>query len=233
MEFAEPLATGTLIKRYKRFLADVRLEDGSQITIHCPNTGSMLNCNTPDSQVWFSTSDNPKRKYPHTWESIPLPNGARAGINTSRANSLVQEAIQQGVIRELQGYDTVKSEVPYGEQKSRIDFLLSKPSDDCYVEVKNVTLGEDGGQGYFPDAVSTRGTKHLQELIHVKQQGHRAVLLYCVQHTGIERVSAAKHIDSVYAETLGQAIKAGLEVYAYGATLTPKKIALEKPIKFI
>ena len=224
-----------LLRRYKRFLADVRLPDGSEITIHCPNTGSMKNCVVPESPCWYSLSENKARKYPQTLELVTTPGGHIAGINTGRANDLVEAAIQSGVITELQGYGSLKREQIYGEEKSRIDFLLSSnPADArlCYVEVKNVTLMENEGEGFFPDAVSERGSKHLRELMAMRAQGHRAVLLFCVQHSGILSVRAAAHIDAIYAATLAVAHNAGVEVIAYGATIQPEQhlIVLDRPL---
>ena len=218
-----------LLRRYKRFLADIRLPDGTELTIHCPNTGSMRNCLVPDSPCWYSVSESKTRKYPQTLEVVTTPGDHLAGINTARANELVEQAIRAGVIAELQGYQLLKREQVYGQEKSRIDFLLSdKPGDArlCYVEVKNVTLLElEGmaadGEGFFPDAISVRGSKHLRELMAMRAQGHRAVLLFCVQHTGIKTVRAAAHIDAVYAETLRAAKAAGVELLAYAATIAP------------
>jgi sugar fermentation stimulation protein A len=210
-----------LIQRYKRFLADIILPTGETITVHCPNTGSMKNCIKPLSPCWYSTSDSSARKYPHTLEIVTTPDGDLAGINTSRSNKLVSDAICNGIISELQGYDNIRAEVIYGNEKSRIDFLLENSEEKCFVEVKNVTLMEAKGQGLFPDAVSERGTKHLRELMHVKRVGHRAVLLYCVQHTGIEWVEPADAIDPLYGKTLREAIATGVEVIAYRAEINP------------
>ena len=230
-----------LLKRYKRFLADIRLPDGAEITIHCPNTGSMKNCVLPDSLCWYSVSDSKTRKYPQTLEIVSTPGGHLAGINTARTNELVEQALRADVIAELRGYQSLRREVVYGGEKSRIDFLLndkellSQHSDDarpCYLEVKNVTLMEAEGEGFFPDAVSERGSKHLRELIMMVEQGHRAVLLFCVQHTGIRSVRAAAHIDSVYAATLQAARAAGVEVIAYAANINPAQniIALDRAV---
>ena len=217
------LTPARLIKRYKRFLADVVLDSGEEITVHCPNTGSMKNCGEAGDRVWLSFSDNPKRKYSYTWELVAvgrdrLGNKTHvACINTSRANQLVELALKSKTITELIDYPNWKREVKYGEENSRIDFLLthdsaSQPSlyPDVFLEVKSVTLGlDDEGLGAFPDAVSKRGTKHLRELMAVKQQGHRAVLLFCVCHTGIKRVIPAVDIDPVYAQTLKEASDQG------------------------
>lgn len=223
-----------LLRRYKRFLADVRLPDGQMITLHCPNTGSMKNCVVENAPCWYSVSANPKRKYPHTLEVVTTPGGHLAGINTGRANHLVEAALAAGVIAELQGYRELRREVVYGTERSRIDFLLTGAADSrpCYVEVKSVTLMEDEGQGLFPDAVSDRGSKHLRELMAMVQQGCRAVLLFCVQHTGIRWVEPADAIDPLYGRLLREAIAAGVEVLAYQATINPAagKLALAKKI---
>ncbi|HEY8568095.1 DNA/RNA nuclease SfsA [Microbulbifer sp.] len=232
MKFDPVLDEGLLLRRYKRFLADVQLPSGEIITIHCPNTGSMKNCWGENTPCWFSDSGNPKRKYRHTLEITTTPEGALAGVNTGRANALVEEAIRDGVIRELQGYDRLRREVKYGEENSRIDLLLSGEDGDCYVEVKNVTLAE-GARGMFPDAVSARGAKHLRELQKLAESGVRAVLFYCVQHTGIETVEAAAEIDPTYAAALAQAVNAGVEVIAYRAALSAAEIRLSERLPFL
>ncbi|MGR5267916.1 DNA/RNA nuclease SfsA [Vibrio astriarenae] len=236
MKFDPKLESATLIKRYKRFLADITLPDGSMRTIHCANTGAMTGCADEGDTIWFSTSDNPKRKYPNSWELTQKPNGNVIAINTIRANQLAVEAINNGVITELQGYETLRTEVKYGQESSKIDILLEdnqRPS--CYIEVKSVTLldSEQNGQGYFPDAVTTRGQKHLRELIEVANSGQRAVLLFTILHSGIEKVSAAHHIDAKYDHLLKQAQAAGVEVLCYNAQLSPQTIQLQKAIEFI
>lgn len=231
MKFDPILSKATFIRRYKRFLADIRLANGDICTIHCPNTGSMLNCLVPESDCWYSLSDNPRRKYSRTWEITTTPQGHRACINTHRANPLVHEAIDNGLITELQGYDTIQPEVRYGVENSRIDFLLSTVEHaQCYVEVKSVTLEGSDGLGFFPDAVSTRGSKHLRELMAMVAQGHRAVLVFCVQHTGIDRVAPADHIDTEYGEILRQAAKAGVELLAYKADVGADEITIRQSI---
>ncbi len=236
MEFNPPLIKAKLLKRYKRFLADVQFNDGSIVTVHCPNTGSMKNCLVENSDCWLSSSDNPKRKYRYTWEIATVLAGKKAGVNTGRANALVAEALDRGLIKELQGYTLITKEVPYGEENSRIDFLLSghptRNHHACYLEVKNVTYGEVSGQGLFPDAVSVRGQKHLRELKSMAEQGQRAVLLYCVQHSGIEWVEVAANVDPSYAASLHEAVDAGVEVYAYRATLSANEIVLKEAIPF-
>ena len=222
MQFDPPLQHGKLIKRYKRFLADVELDNGEVITMHCPNTGSMKNCQTPGSRIWYSRASNPKRKYPHTWEIVEVDALDLVGINTHRANQLVVEAINAGTVEQLRGYRQLQTEVPYGEQSSRIDILLRGATGamklpDCYVEVKNVSLGMGKGLGLFPDAVTLRGQKHLQELMSMSSRGYRAVLFFCVQHSGIQRVSPADEIDPEYGRLLRQAASQGVELMAYGA----------------
>lgn len=220
MKFPEPLIEGQLIRRYKRFLADVRLPDGSEVTAHCPNTGSMLGCQPEHGRVWLSRSSNLARKLPFTWELVETAPGMLACVNTARPNGQAREAIGAGRVSELAGYSLCRPEVRYGEEKSRIDLLFSghdsKP--DAWVEVKNVTL-EQSGQGFFPDAVTTRGQKHLRELMAQAALGDRAVLFFVVNHTGIKTVKPADHIDPHYGELLRQAHEAGVEIFAYRANL--------------
>ncbi len=236
MKFSPALRQARLIKRYKRFLADVILPDGCHATIHCPNTGSMKNCAPENARVWYSQSSNSKRKYPFTWELVEIDERFKVSINTGRANALVAEALCTKLITPLAGYGKIQAEVKYGNENSRIDFLLSEhpenPEELCYVEVKSVTLALNNGLGVFPDAVSSRGAKHLRELMQMKANGHRAVLLYCVQHEGIERVQPAYDIDPNYASLLQQAHDAGVEIYAYRARITPQEIVLEKAVPF-
>ncbi len=236
MHFDPPLIEATFLRRYKRFLADVLLPDGSEITVHCPNTGSMKNCLAPETACWLSISDNQKRKYPHTWEIATTPAGHLAGVNTGRANQLVEEGIIKGVIGPLADYSSLRREVKYGAENSRIDLYLDKHTGNrpaCYVEVKNVTLEEGDGQGYFPDSVSARGTKHLRELMGVVDQGFRAALVFCVQHNGITQVSPADHIDNLYGQTLREAIAGGVEVFAYAASLSATEIVLNSAIPVV
>lgn len=223
----QKMQSGRLIKRYKRFLADIELDSGEQLTVHCPNTGSMKNCAEPGSRVWIQDSGNPKRKYPFGWELVQVEGRFWACINTVRANALIREAIEDGIISELQGYQQIRQEVTYGDENSRIDLLLEDPERPlCYVEIKNVTLLEDDGVGTFPDAVTTRGAKHLRELMLMVTQGHRAVLMFCVPHTGIKQVRPADHIDPEYGRLLREAAAAGVEVYAYGASITPQQVTM-------
>ena len=190
----------------------------------------MTGCAEPGSRVWLSLSDNPKRKYPYTWELVETIAGDRACIHSVKANALVKEAIEGGVIEALSGYDRIRTEVKFGAENSRVDLLLDSGDDQCFVEVKSVTLLLKEGLGAFPDAVSERGRKHLRELIEMKRQGHRAVLLFCVQHSGIDRVAPADLIDPRYGETFREALATGVEVLAYGASISPQAIFLEKAL---
>lgn len=220
MKLPAPLIEATLVQRYKRFLADVTLADGSEVTAHCPNTGSMLGCQPAGARVWLSASDNPKRKLKYTWELVETAPGEVACINTSRPNAQARDAIERGRIAELAGYGQCRAEVRYGSEKSRIDLYLSGHRDhaDAWVEVKNVTLCESG-LGYFPDAVTARGQKHLRELMAQARSGQRAVLFFVVNHTGIASVRPADHIDRVYGDLLREAALAGVELLAYRAAL--------------
>jgi sugar fermentation stimulation protein A len=226
MEFDGPLLEGRLIRRYQRFLADVELADGSLITAHTPNTGSMLGCCTPGSRVWLKDSGNPARKYRYGWEVVEAIPEVLVGINTGLSNLLVQEAVERGVVAELQGYTSIRRELRYGEENSRIDLLLEGTIGCCYVEVKNVTLVEDG-TALFPDAVSARGTKHLRELAAMVRQGCRAVIFYCVQRSDAGSVSPADAIDPAYGLTLREAVAAGVEPLAYRARVGLDGIRLE------
>lgn len=214
------LSCGTLLRRYKRFLADIQLENGEQITIHCPNTGAMTGCANEGDRVWFSTSNNPKRKYAHTWELTETQSGDFICVNTQRANQLVQEALEQQWITELRHYQTILPEQKYGEEKSRIDFLLKQDSlPDCFVEVKSTTLLTENGIGMFPDAKTQRGQKHLRELTAMAQNGHQAVIFFAILHTGIQQFEVAKQIDPKYAELFKQALKSGVKVLCYKAEI--------------
>ena len=233
MKFTQTLRAGTLLRRYKRFLADVELDDGTRLTAACPNTGSMLGCCTPGSRVWLSASDSPTRKYRHTWELVEVE-GVLVGINTGLPNKLVREAIEQGVISELGAYASLRGEVAFGAERSRVDLLLQDPARvDCYVEVKNVTAAVEQGIALFPDAVSARGAKHLRELMRLTADGRRAVLVYCVQRGDVSQVRPADAIDPLYGRTLRAALAAGVEVLAYRARVTTRSVAICEPIKVV
>jgi len=225
LRYATALVEGRLIRRYKRFLADIQLPEGV-VTAACPNTGSLMGCCEPGSRVWLSESDSASRKYRHTWEIVEVGK-VMVGINTGLPNKLVSEAIVEGVIGELSGYDTVRREVRYGEEASRVDFVLESPDREaCYVEVKNVTAAATRGIALFPDCVSERGSRHLRELIRMKSRGLRPVQLYCVQRGDVKEVQPADGIDHEYGRTLREAIAAGVEVLAYRAKVTPTEVKL-------
>lgn len=227
MIYSDTLVEGELVRRYKRFFADVRLDSGEIIVAHCPNTGRMTGCNTPGFRARVSPANNPKRKLQWTLEQINDGN-TWIGVHPSRANRLAVEAIEGGVMPELSGYACLETEKRYGE-KSRIDILLSshdsRPEALCYVEVKSTTLA-DNGTGYFPDAVTERGTKHLRELTSMRQQGHRAVVLFSVARSDCHSFRPADEIDPTYGRTLRTSIEAGVEAFAYCAKVTREEIQL-------
>lgn len=215
------LEPSTLIKRYKRFLADVSIpqKDTSShvFTIHCANTGAMTGCANAGDTVWFSTSDNLKRKYPNSWELTHTQNNHWICVNTIRANQLAEEAITSDQISAFKGHNNLRREVKYGDENSKIDFhLLDAHQRETFIEVKSVTLLESA-QGYFPDTVTVRGQKHLRELMSVVAKGHRGVLLFAVLHSGIDSVKPAEHIDPTYAALLKEAFDCGVEIMAYKA----------------
>lgn len=229
MKLPTPLIPARLIKRYKRFLADMQLENGDIITAHCANPGSMLGLKEEGSLCWLSKSDNPKRKLAYSWELMEVDD-ALVGINTAHPNRIVEEAIKTGAITELSGYDEVLREVKYGEN-SRIDLLLradDKP--DCYVEVKNVHLLRQSGLAEFPDSVTKRGTKHLKELSTMVAQGQRAVMLYLIQRTDAQSFALARDIDPAYGTAFDEARQQGVEAYGYGCTITTSEITLNSAI---
>lgn len=232
MKFSQPLQKARLIKRYKRFLVDLETPQHS-FTVHCANTGKMTGCADPGFDAFYSTSDNTKRKYPHSLELTQNTLGHMICVNTAIANKIAIEAIQENQIAELAGYASLNSEVKYGTENSRIDILLTdEQKPDCYIEVKSVTLLEDE-QGYFPDTQTTRGQKHLRELMAVKQQGQRAVLLFAVMHTGIHSVMPAKHLDPIYTELLKQAHEAGVEIIAYNSAINIEEISINKKLEVV
>ncbi|MCW8878704.1 MAG: DNA/RNA nuclease SfsA [Kangiellaceae bacterium] len=233
MKFPQELEPTTLVKRYKRFLADVIHPELGEMTAHCPNTGSMKNCWQEGWKAWLLDSQNPKRKYQYTWCIVENDQGDKIGINTHFANEVVFEAINKGKIKEISDIADIKKEVKYGLENSRIDILVTESSGrKVYIEVKSVTLLEQDGQGYFPDAVSTRGQKHIRELIQTVENGDRAILLFLVQHSGIKKVSPAKHIDQKYAELVGEALAKGVEIIAYSTKISSKEIILNNSIPF-
>lgn len=221
-----PLIEARLIKRYKRFLADVHMEDDSMQTVHCANTGAMTGCKPDNARVWLSQSSNPKRKYPLSWELVELEQSALACINTSLTNKVARDGIEQGLIKELTQYDSIRAEVKYGDESSRIDFLLETQSSCCYVEVKHLTLKIDSDYGAFPDAVSVRAQKHLRELQQQVEQGDRAVLLFLIMRNDIDCIKPADAIDPEYGRLLRQAVDNGVEVLAYKTDISSKGIEI-------
>ncbi len=218
MNYPGPLHKGVLLRRCQRFLADVQAADGSALTIHCPNTGSMLGCREPGSRVWYTASGNPKRKYPHTWQIVEVEGRHLVGINTGMANPLVAEAIAAGLVEPLAGHVAIKRETMYRSGNGRADFLVSLPAGECFVEVKNVSLAEPDGTGLFPDAVTERGQRHLRELIALRSQGTRAMVIFCIAHDGVHSLRPADRIDQDFGILLRQAAAAGVELLAYGAS---------------
>ncbi|WP_332716585.1 DNA/RNA nuclease SfsA [Pelagibacterium mangrovi] len=229
MRFPSPLIRGTLVKRYKRFLADVILESGEAITAHCANPGAMTGLNMPGLPVWLSKSDDPKRKLAHSLELVELPTGI-VGINTAHPNRIVAEALAARAIPELAAYDCARPEVRYAE-KSRVDFLLTGEGlPDCYLEVKNVHLVRDAGLAEFPDSVTLRGARHLADLARMVREGHRAAMLYLVQRADCTRFALAADIDPAYAAAFKAARAQGVEALCYTTTLSSEHIVLGQPL---
>ena len=236
MRFTGPLVPATLLRRYKRFLADVALPSGETVTAHCANPGSMIGLAAPGAVVWLSRSDNPKRKLSHSWELVEVDLGSGTelvGINTSNPNALAAEAIAAGLVPELAGYGTVRREVKYG-RNSRVDFLLEDPGrPPCYVEIKNVHLMRQRGLAEFPDAVTKRGTKHLKELTDMVAAGARAVMLFLVQIASAERFAVARDIDPAYGAQFDLARAQGVEAIARRCRLTRDGVEVAEPIAII
>ena len=231
MEFATPLVPARLIRRYKRFLADVTLEDGREVTAHCANPGSMMGLAEPGMKIWLEPNDDPKKKLKFGWRVVDHENGHFTGVDTSVPNRALKAALMAHEVPGLPAYDLVRPEVKYGEN-SRIDFLLSGPGPDTYVEVKSVTLSRQPGLAEFPDSVTARGTKHLGELAQMVDQGHRAIMFYLVQRTDCSAFTLASDIDPAYQAAFDRAAKAGVTVRAQGCQISPKGITLADPIPF-
>jgi sugar fermentation stimulation protein A len=229
MQLASNLIKGSLLRRYKRFLADVELENGEVVIAHCANTGKMTGCAESGVIVWLSQNNNPARKLKYSWELTETEAGHIIGIHSAKANDIGDEALLAKRVEPLAQYKNIQREVKVGNN-SRIDFVLSNNIEQCFVEVKSVTLLGENGIGMFPDTVSERASRHVQELITVKQQGHRAVLFFCVQHSGIDVVCPADEIDPAYGDIVRQAIAAGVEVLAYGCELSVAEIKLTKTL---
>lgn len=229
MQFDPPLIEGHLIRRYKRFLADIALRNGEVVVAHCPNPGAMHTCMTEGGRVWLTRSRNTKRKLAYTWEIAEVAD-AMVCVNTTRANDLVAEALSVRAIEPLRDYERVTREVRYGDG-SRVDFLLERGYERCYVEVKSVTLKVRGRTAAFPDSVSVRATKHANELMRMVAEGHRAMLLFCCNRTDADVVEPADEIDPVYGYTLRKAMNAGVEVHAVGASIFTGGMRLDRAIQ--
>lgn len=232
MRFQTPLVPGTLFRRYKRFFADVRLDDGRDVTAHCPNTGPMTSISDPGSKVWLEPNDDPKKKLKYGWRLLEEGTGDFTGVDTSLPNKIVKEALMGPGIQGLDGYDDVLPEQKYGAN-SRIDFLLRADGrPDAYVEVKSVTLRREPGLAEFPDTVTTRGRKHLEDLGTMARAGHRAVMLYLVQRTDCTRVTLAADYDAAYVEAFRAAQADGLEVIALACQISPHEIVAGDRLEF-
>ncbi len=218
---------GRLLRRYKRFLADVELADGTVVAAHCPNPGSMKTMKEPGSWVWISAANNPKRKLAFTWELVQSEQSLTL-VNTGRANAIAEEALRAGIVHELRGFSELRSEVAYG--KSRIDFCLEFASGPCFVEVKNVTMFDGPERAAFPDSVTARGTKHLRELMKMVAEGQRAVLLFCCSRDGTKSIRPADEIDPLYGKTLREAVASGVEVLAYGCDVSVRGIRMTRRV---
>lgn len=232
MKFPDPLVRATLIKRYKRFLSDHRLADGSTVTAHCANTGAMLGLTAPGAETWLSPARNPERKLRYSWEMVRAAPGARGlvGIHTAHPNHIVAEAVAAGRVAELDGYPSLRREVRYGKN-SRIDLLLEAPdAPPCYVEIKNVHYCRLSGLAEFPDSVTQRGTKHLRELAAMAENGSRAVMLYLVQRADCRALTLAGDIDPDYAAAFLEARASGVEALSYDCRLSRQEITLARPL---
>ena len=232
MRFQTPLAPARLIRRYKRFLADCRLEDGREVTAHCANPGSMLGLAEPGTKIWLEPNDDPKKKLKWGWRLVDHENGHFTGVDTSVPNRALKAALEAGEVPELAAYRTIRPEVKYG-RNSRIDFLLQQDGlPDAWVEVKSVTLSRQPGLAEFPDSVTVRGARHMADLAQMRAEGHRAVLLYLVQRSDATRVTVAADIDPAYATALRDAQAQGVEVIAMGAEISPRGITVGTPLPF-
>jgi sugar fermentation stimulation protein A len=227
--FPAPLIEGRLVRRYQRFLADVRLANGATVTAHCPNTGSMLGCQAPESRVWLSPAERPGRRCPYTWEMVEVDGGALVGVNTGRANQLVLAALRNGIVPELGDYTTITPEVSLPDASARIDFLLrAEDGRSYYLEVKNVSAAVQSGRAVFPDAVSERAARHAKVLAGLRRQGRGAGVLFCVQRDDVREVAPADDIDPAYGRALRAAAADGVDVLALGARVTPLEIRIDR-----
>jgi len=229
MKFKEKLLQGTLIKRYKRFFVDIRYKN-KILTCHCPNTGSMMGLLEEDNKIWFSKTDNPKRKLKYTLEIVKVKN-KMIGVNTLLSNKIVLEALNQKKIKSLIKYNNIKTEVKFSN-KTRFDFLISNDKEKCFIEVKNVTLIRKKKIAEFPDAITTRGTKHLKELIIAKEKGFKSYIFYLLQMEGCESFKIAKDIDVQYNLAFNEALKSGVKILCYDCKLSSKEIKLNNQINY-
>jgi sugar fermentation stimulation protein A len=230
MRFQTPLQPARLVRRYKRFLADAVLEDGREVTAHCPNPGAMMGLAEPGMRVWLEPNDDPRKKLKFGWRLVELDAGNMAGIDTGVPNCIVGEALAEGRIAGLTGYGSIRSEQRYGEN-SRIDFLLSEPGrPDAHVEVKNVHLRRDSDWAEFPDCVTARGAKHLAELSRIARDGGRAVMLFVVQRTDCARFRLAPDLDPAYAMAFDSARDMGVEVMCHGTEISAEGVSLTGPL---
>lgn len=234
MRFQTPLVPARLLRRYKRFLTDVVLEeDGREVVAHCPNPGSMLGLDTPNMRIWLEPNDDPKKKLKYGWRLAEVGEGHLAGIDTAVPNRVVKEALEARTVPQLAEYGIVKPEVKYGE-KSRIDFLLTEPGlPDAYVEVKNVHLLRQATLAEFPDCVTARGAKHLDELAKMVAEGNRAVMLYLVQRTDCDQFALARDLDKAYGVAFDAARAAGVEAYCFGTEITEESVTLARELPII
>ena len=232
MQFQTPLVPARLLRRYKRFLADVLLEDGQQVTAHCPNPGSMMGVCQPGTRVFVEPNSDPRKKLKYAWRLVDHENGHMTGIDTGAANKIVKEALEARKIALFETYQTLRAEVKYGTQ-SRVDFLLTEPGQkDIYLEVKSVTLMRKKGVAEFPDSVTARGLKHLQELAHVAEMGHRGVILFLIQRSDSHVCDIARDIDPAYAKGLVDALARGVEILCMDCQLSEDGIDIDKPVPF-
>ena len=233
MRFQTPLVPAVLVRRYKRFLADVTLADGTEVTAHCANPGSMMGLADPGTRIWLEPNDDPKKKLKFGWRLVEHADGHFTGVDTAVPNRMLRAALEAREVPGLDQFDRLQAEVPYGE-KSRIDFLLARDGQpDTYVEVKSVTLSRQPGLAEFPDSVTTRGTRHLNELADMVQAGHRAVMLYLIQRTDCRRMTLAADIDPAYAAAWNRATALGVETIAIDCQITPQEIRLGTPVDMI
>jgi len=233
MRFQTDLVPARLIRRYKRFLSDMQLEDGKEVIAHCPNPGSMMGMKDAGLKCWLEPNDDPRKKLKYGWRMSEFADGHMVGVDTGSANKIVAEALQSRNITELANYESLKPEVRYSTN-SRIDFLLTQPGlPDTYVEVKSVTLSREPGLAEFPDSVTARGAKHLGDLSDMVRQGHRAVMLYLIQRTDAQRFTLAQDIDPNYAESFARARAAGVDVICYDCAMSPTNVTLNQPIPYL